>query len=530
MVVISLFLTFCLTFVITGFMLYVAMVTGIGPWVAPVIGVMVQGINNCFTNRTIKRLGLIITVSSSVGGIIGIAFGFSFPTWFFLDKPAFYAALGDKFYFILTIAGLVMVAGSIGIACSSFFYKDLIEEEKLPFPVGVMTHNAVMQNNVRERRYLYSGVGAYFLYTIFFIKRMWGIYALPLKYTFYRGFSSSYIAIPALVSDFSVMPLLVSIGFVAGSIMAIPLICGVALKMTCVAWLYNYYPSLSYGNFLFALCSGIVVSGTVGSLVGQAYSFLRGTYSAFSPTLFSYDLLHATYQRFKSFVPWGVIFAIYSYWYGFSILGSAYLFIATIMCAYQLSFIAGKIGLALLGRFATFVMVPGMLVFGWNPLQVTLVATFVELVGGVAVDSLQGKKALQLSGVHHKHYPLYQYIALCAASCAVAFFFYYFIMHYELGSSVLCVQRSQARALLLQVTTVDMGVLAWGVVLGLLLKRFSCNPVLVLSGLLMDFSLLFPLIIGGVAALYSRRQSHYEPFFSGVYIANACGSIISMFL
>ena len=164
--------------------------------------------------------------------------------------------------------------------------------------------------------------------------------------------------------------------------MAVPLMCGVALKMTCVTWLYNYYSSLSYSSFLFALCSGIVVSGTVGSLLSQGYSLLQGSCSAVSSTLFSYDAIYSAYERYKSFVPWGIIFVAYSYWYGFSILGAVYIFIATIVCAYQLSFIAGKIGLALLGRFATFVMVPGMLVFGWNPLQVTLVATFVELVGG----------------------------------------------------------------------------------------------------------------------------------------------------
>lgn len=530
MVVIGLVLTFLLTCVITGFMLYVAMVTGIGPWIAPVIGVMMQGISNCFAHDTIKRLGLIVTVSSSVGGIIGTAFGFSFPTWFFIDKESFYNALNNKPLFLLIIASLVLIAGIIGIISASFFYKDLIQKEELPFPVGAMTHSSVINHNIRERRYLYSGIMTYCSYMLFFVKRLWGSYALPLTHILYKGFSCAYITIPTIACDFSVIPLLLSIGFVAGSIMAIPLACGVLLKMTCVTWLHKLYPSLSDANFLFALCSGIVVSGTLGSFVQQAYAALKGGYSLVSNHTLSYHTLYELYERYKIFLPVLILSIGYFYWYSFSLTGSLYLFMGALICAYQLSYVAGKIGLAPLGRFATFVMVPGMLVFGWNPLQITLVATFVELVGGITVDNLQGKKALQLSGITPRYYVIYQYVALCAASCAVAFFFYYFINHYELGTSVLSAQRAQARALLLQVATVDIWVLLWGVIIGLILKQLSCNPVLVLTGLLMDFSLLLPLIVGGLAALYSKNSKQYEPFFSGIYVANACGSIVNMFL
>lgn len=530
MVVISLLITFLLTFIVTGFMLYVAMVTGIGPWVGPVIGILAQSLSHCFTSDRVRQLGLIITVSSSVGGIIGTAFGFSFPTWFFLDKKAFMYALDNKIALILIILSLVLITGLIGVACSNLFYKDLIEKEELPFPVGTMTYNAVTQHNPQDRYYLSRGILSYIGYVLLFTKRLLGKYALNTVYTFHAGFTSSLFTIPALTFDFSIVPLLIAIGFVAGSIMAVPLACGAILKMTGVTWLYNYYPSLPYNDFLFAFCSGIVVSGTIGGLWQQGSALLKNLYAIVTKNSHKSSEMFLLYQEYRTLIPLGILFVAYSYCYHFSFLSSSYLFVASLLCAYQISFIAGKIGLALLGRFATFVMVPGMILFGWNPLQVTIVATCVELIGGIAVDNLQCRKTLQLANMDNRRYMLYQYVALVSAACAIALFFYYFVTYYELGSSVLCAQRAQARALLLQVATVDMGVLVWGIIVGLLLKQFSCNPVLVLSGLLMPFSLLMPLIVGGVVALSIKKHKQYEPFFSGIYIANACGSILAMFL
>lgn len=529
MVLIGLLLTSLLTFIITGFMLYVAMVTGIGPWIGPVTGILIQGVSSFFSSLFMQRMGFLITVSSSVGGIIGTAFGFSFPTWFFLEKDLFmdYVANHTLAFFLLIIS-VVVVAGLVGTLSSDLFYKELVEEKNLPFPVGTMTYQAIMHHNPQEKKYMFSGIALYAGYSLLFIKRFLGKWVVPLQYSFYSGFTSSWIAIPAFTLDFSIVPLLISIGFVAGSIMALPLAIGALMKMSVLNWLYNYYSFLPNNDFLFAFCSGIVLSGTVGSLLQQLYSFLKAFYNVYAQRSLSYTY---TWQSdYKWLVVLGVIVIVYARWYQFSLLGGLYLFVTTLLCAYQISFIAGKIGLALLGRFATFVMVPGVMLFNWNPLQITLVATFVELVGGIAVDNLQGKKTFQLAHMNVKDYRIYHYVALLAAALATAVCFYYFVMHYQLGSSLLCAQRAQARALLLQVATVNMQVLVWGICGGLVLKYFSCNPILVLSGLLMPFSSLVPLTVGGLCALIIKDHKKYESFFSGVYVANACLSVIRMFL
>lgn len=530
MIVFNLIITFLLTFLSTGFMLYVAMVTGIGPWIGPVIGIAVQACNR-FVSSTYKgTTGLLVTISSSIGGIVAVAFGFSFPTWFFLDPSTFTLALTSSSSFLLLCFFTVLVAGVVASYASFLFYKDLLQEKQLPFPVGTMTYNAVMHTNPQEKRYLLRGISLYCLYAVAFVKRLIGRWALPYVYTFYKGATSSYLMIPALTFDFSIMPLLISIGFIAGNLMAFPLICGAVLKMSCVTWLYNYYSHLSYNNFLFALCSGIVVAGTVGGLIQQLRKMIsalkniyQGGNQASSP--FSVYNLHV-----KTLSGITLVAFIYLYKYDFSLAASLYLLIGSLVCAYQMAYTAGKIGLALLGRFATFVMIPGILLFSWNPLQVTLVATFVELVGGMVVDILHARKSLDLAHIPYNHYRWYHMVALVGAACGTALFFYYFVTYYSLGSSILCAQRAQARALLLQVTSVDVYVLIWGIIMGLVLKYLSCNPVLVLSGLLMPFSLLIPLIMGGMLAAFSKNSKKYESLFSGMYIANACGSIIAMFL
>ena len=54
-------------------------------------------------------------------------------------------------------------------------------------------------------------------------------------------------------------------------------------------------------------------------------------------------------------------------------------------------------GIATFPAYATFVMVPGMMLFGYDAIQITLVSTFVEICGGVAVEILFGRKVGQLS-------------------------------------------------------------------------------------------------------------------------------------
>jgi len=126
-----------------------------------------------------------------------------------------------------------------------------------------------------------------------------------------------------------------------------------------------------------------------------------------------------------------------------------YLIVLTLIYTYQIVTIAGKIGLALLGRFATFVMVPAMFLFNVDAVQLVFIATFVEVCGGVATDILFGRKMARLSSIDQAQIKRYQYLGLVVSALSVGVIFWLLINQLHLGSSQLFAQRAQARQLLI---------------------------------------------------------------------------------
>jgi hypothetical protein len=277
---------------------------------------------------------------------------------------------------------------------------------------------------------------------------------------------------------------------------------------------------------MFALCSGIVLSGALLGIIAipkQLYAFCMKEKKQKQNFTFPKQLLNESLAAVTC-----ASAVLYSF--GFSLISIAYILIFTALCGYQIAHIAGKIGLALLGRFATFVMVPGLFIFGFTALQATIVSMFVELVGGVATDALFSYKAAELSELDENKMYQYQQFGVLISSIAVAIAFWFLCSHFQLGTEQFFAQRGQARALLLEATSFDYHVVALGVLFGYLLKNIRLSPLLVMGGLLMPPSLSLLLIGGGAVSLMVKDRVEYEPFCSGVYAANALTMLVGALL
>jgi hypothetical protein len=222
-----------------------------------------------------------------------------------------------------------------------------------------------------------------------------------------------------------------------------------------------------------------------------------------------------------------VLFLTY---FKFSIIAQVYLIVTSAICAYQVAAIAGKIGLAQLGRFATFVMVPALFLFGLDAVQATLVATFVEISAGVTTDALFGKKMGQLGEIKRSEIAWFQLLGLLVSALAVGVVFWFLINHFGLGSEQLFAQRAQARALLISVKSFNMYVLALGACFGIGLKYVHLNPMMVLGGLLMPINYSISLVLGGILTYFVTDKESWEPFWSGVFAANSITELMKTFV
>ncbi len=515
-------------------MSYIAMATPIGPWIAPtlvLIGTLLFGLIRG-QNKTIQLA--LATAGGSIGGILATACGFSFPTIYFLDKPTFQAWLATPFYFASIMSGLALAAGSFGFLIASILEKNFIIEQSMAFPIGQLTYKMIAaQNQVRKAWELVAG----FLSTSIFSLLQGGIGALrvflPQSVTLMQAFNVGPIAIPSIQMQLNVLPMLLAIGFVTGHVIAIPLGVGALAKIFLMDPMnVLLFSHIKNSDFVLAFCSGMVVIGAL-----QSFLDLPKLITSFFKTIKNgnpnqNNFLKEVRQAVSFIEIIAVFFLVVSFltYFNFSTLEQLYLLVGTFICTYQITLIAGKIGMAQLGRFATFVMVPALFLFGIDPVKLTIIATFVEISGGVATDVLFGRKMGAMANISRSQLKRYQLLGLLVSSLVIGIIFWLLINRFGLGSENLFAQRAQARALLINVRTFDYYVLILGAVFGYFLKKIKMNPMLVLGGLLMPINYSLGLIFGGLLTLFTKNREGWEPFWSGVFAANSIWELVKTLL
>ncbi len=509
-------------------MSYLSLATMIGPWMGPtliVIGLIITSVVRHITPHDM----LLPVIGGSIGGIIATAMSSAFPTYYFIDKDFFMAWAHQPLVLITTVAALAMTAGFFGLWIVEHIKKTLLQEQDLSFPIGKLVYDvAVSTDSHASKKQLLIGVVSTIVYSL-------TNSFLRIKMVCYDGIvrivnasHMSIFSVPALQFDMELLPMFLSIGFIAGHMMTVPLFVGALARFTIVdtgrAFLF---PMVSDSSFMLAFCSGMVIFGALLSLIEtpkKLWKFLTTTHHG-SVSTFSWK----HFLTLPTFLVMACLVIFFSY-FNFSVPSQLYIFVFTAILTYQMVVIAGKIGLAFLGRFATFIMMPGLFIFRFTGLQATMVATFVEVCGGVAAELLFGLKTASLAQLDSKEVKRYQIMGIIVGSIAVAVAFWFLVTHFQLGSEQLFAQRAQGRALIIQAGNFDFKVLGFGMLFGMVLHFVKINSMLVLGGLLMPLSTILPLVIGGTISLYVTKKERFEPLCAGMYATLSIWMIITALL
>lgn len=516
-----------LSFISTSVMSYISMATPIGPWIGPTLVLLAMMLLR-LAGRSYSTVNLALATSAgSLGGILATAVGFSFPTLYFLDPTFFNAWLARPWHFAGTLSLFALVAGGLGVAIAGALQKQLIVEKELPFPIGQLIYKMIaIQNQVRKAYELMAGFIGSLVFG--FMRSGLGSFSglLPAQVTLVRQHTFGIITLPLMRLDLDIWPMLLAIGFVTGHMIAIPLLVG-AISKIFIADPINllFFSSVSSMEFILAFASGMVLSGTIMGFIKLPITIIKAarrllshkqtrSYSATITALLSGSFIEVSF--------WALACAAFFYYFGLSWAAICFTLICTSLCTYEIAVIAGQIGLAPLGRFATFVMVPAMLLFGLNLMHIVLVATFVEIVGGVACDVLFGRKIAQLASITTQRMRAFQYLGLAISALSIGGIFWLLIGTFGLGpDALLCAYKAQSRQLLIQAKEFNYYVLIVGFAFGHLLTRMKINAMLVLGGLLMPLNISAGLIVGGLSALVLKNKEEWYPFWSGVFAANS---------
>lgn len=527
----TIFIACLFSIVSTAIMSYIAMATPIGPWIESILALSGILIVLLLKNSIRIPAGTVAyaTAAGGIGGILATACGFSFPTLFFLDKSLFNAYMAQPWSFVLLMAGLSLSAGFFGYLIATIYEETLLKQKELPFPIGEITAKMVdVQQSIKQAFLLGTGFASALFYHLFLTITQ----LIPDRLRLLSPSVITVFKVPSLTFATHLVPLLFAIGFIAGHILAVPLGVGVITQLLLINPMHQlFFQQLSIENVILAFCSGLMVQGALQSIL----DIPRVVITAYKRLTTSSDQEESWIYYMKvvlksgEFLIGAAIILSFLWWCNFSALEQCYLLGFTFICTYQLMIIGGKIGMAPLGRFATIVVLPSLLLFGIDPFKVTIIATFVELSGGVAVDVLFGRKMAQVLHLDRKKIAYYQVLGLVLSAVTVGIVFWFLINRFGLGTAELFAQKARARALLLDAFHFDYTILVIGICFGFILKYLNINSLLVLGGLSMplDYSVL--LILGGLSTYATKQKEEWYPLWSGVFAASSLWMLCKAF-
>lgn len=517
----------------TAVMSYISLAVPIGPWIEPTLALLaIIAIRLCIrtTAQDKEQSATLATIAGGISGIVASACAWTFPALHFLRADIFASWFAKPFSFSLLVGATVFLAGAAGLVFAHIFEKQILADTTMPFPVAQMLFKTISaQNQVRKGYELLAGA----ISSLFFSALQAGNRLVPQKLLLVSARTVGWWDLPSIVFRLDVLPMLWAIGFITGHVIAIPFAVGAFTKIAVLSPLHKlFFATINIDNFLLAFCSGMIIQGALFSFI-DAPKFISKMIH-FTRYSFATRSIPYTNVSMRKYVPLLVVMGLGLYlffsWFDFTFLAQLFVIVGAALCAYQLIIFMGTVGLAPLGRFATFVMLPGLVMFGFNAMQATLVAAFVEISGGIAADALSGSKLGKLSNITTKHIRVFQWFALAVTSCIIGVIFWFLINHFGLGSAELIAQKAQSRALLINAYDFNVMAIFVGALFGFVLKKIRVNASLVLGGLLMPFDWSLVLVVSGLTTyLVKDKEAHY-PFWSGVFAASSIWMVVRTLL
>jgi hypothetical protein len=496
-VIVTVFLSIFSTMVMS----YISLATPIGPWIAPTLVIIALPLFRLLVT-TVTASTCYAVAAGSIGGIMATACAFSLPTLYFLDSHLFNSWMQSPIWFSLTVGGFSLLAALFGMLIADVMEKTVIDVQQLSFPIAHLVHKIITAHNSLLQTYqLAAGCAVAAL-----LQCGGALVSLCLSHA----------------------SMLCAIGFVTGYVIAVPLAIGACATVLVVRPLHQFFfHYMTSMECMLAFSSGVVLCITIIGMITLLRQFTQlhhGVKKMMQGIFVLDDVI--LLRNMLLIIVIAVGLCITSVIFAFPWYVLLYLVVCSIITTYQIAAISGRIGLALLGRFATFVMVPAMLIFPVNYTHIVLIATFVEISGGVAADILCGRKLAQLASLSHCTMRKYQLLGLIVASLTVGIVLWLLINHFGLGVAPLCAYRAQSRQLLICVQQCNYGVVALGALFGLLLHACGCNSMLVLGGLLLPIDITCCLVAGGLLAYVSTDEKRWYPLWSGVFVGSSLLMIV----
>lgn len=510
---------------------YLSIATVFGPWIAPTLVLFLLALPTAFWGASLEKkeqtIALVQSVAS-VGGIVAVAIGFALPMLFFLDREAFVAVASSGWLFLAGSALVCVVAGGFGIYLGNLFSPMFIDEKKLQFPVSQMTCQMIQaEQSEKTINRLGRGFVAAFIFCA--LRDVAGILC----------FQITNIVGTATISLFS--PMFVALGYTTGISIALPLIVGLLSKFFILPPLYKtlllVVQPMSFTAFLTAFCSGLVLSEFFVGMVKNAQKFIKksrnetdGLKHLCGAFVKKTCLISAADKDIAGLLLYTFLSCFILYLAGFTATEQIMMLGLTVLATYYINIIGGNVGFIQLGRFSTYVLIPMILLFRLNALQMTLICVFFNICAATSSDLLFDYKTAETMHIERQTMWRLQWLGLFLTAAVVGLVFWLFFTYLPLGSETFVAQRSQSRALMINTFSFNSWIVLSGICYGLLLILLRLSPTMIFSGLFIPPLQVVALVAGGLLSYVWKHTSPTLAFCAGVFSAESIWILVSILL
>lgn len=501
------FLTAFISFLSTCMMAYIAMAINIAPWVAPVFAVVFMLFLMQIVRQDWFKEHVVIGIAGgSLGGMVGTCLGLTWPSLYFLHGGKFLAWMHSPWRFAGMISALTIAAGSLAFIITHFLREHLIVEHKLKYPMSTLVHEIIyMDRKVRGFIMMANGLAVSSSWNIF----TW-IARLPLK---------------AYLTYLHSIPVFLSIGFIAGHAIAIPLLVGMLSRIFVLMTLKEkFFYFEKQQTFILTFASGMLFALIFMSVC----FFIRAMYDRDGRRKIGESDFMNLVTRFVgdkvyrialvlSIILCCVVFS----WWNIPLMQQLYVLLAMFFLCNVVAMIVGEIGVLDIQSFVSFIILPLTYFSYVQSLPALIIVVFCTICLGVVIDLLFSYKIAHLAKIDHLKILKYQIFGFMVAACSVGFVLWWYISIFKLGSTNLLAQQALSQETFITFGNYNYHVLLLGFLYGVLLFLFCSEMLVVIGGFMMPIYMAFWLIFAGGLSYLVKDPRKYYSFWFGIYASHA---------